>query len=46
MWFQAERIIEVREGDTSRHVCLQKLLLRGTNFDQCSFDPAAEISPA
>jgi hypothetical protein len=46
MWFQAERVIEVREGDTSRHVCLQKLLLRGTNFDQCSFDPAAEISPA
>lgn len=46
MWFQADRVIELREGDTSRHVCLRKLLLRGTNFDQCSFDPAPEISPA
>ena len=46
MWFQADRIVEVREGETSRHVCLRKLLLRGTNFDQCSFDAEAAISPA
>lgn len=46
MWFQADRIIELHEGGTPRRVCLRKLLLRGTNFDQCSFEPAAEISPA
>lgn len=46
MWFQADRIIELREGDTSRQICLRKLLLRGTNFDQCSFDAAADVSPA
>ena len=46
MWFEADRIIEVREGETSRHVRLHKLLMRGTNFDQCSFDTEAPINPA
>lgn len=46
MWFRADSILELREGETSRHVCLRKLLLRGTNFDQCSFDPAEDLSPA
>lgn len=46
MWFQTDRSIEVREGESTRHVCLRKLLLRGTNFDQCSFDAVEEISPA
>ena len=38
--------IEVREGETSRHVSLRKLLLRGTNFDQCSFDTDTVLNPA
>ena len=38
MWFQADRGIEIRDGDQMRHLKLCKLLLRGTNFDQCSFD--------
>ena len=46
MWFEAGRSIEVREGETSRHVRLHKLLMRGTNFDQCSFDTEAPINPA
>ena len=46
MWFQTNRIIEVREGETSRHVSLRKLLLRGTNFDQCSFDTDTVLNPA
>ena len=47
MWFRAERVIEVRDGEALRQVCLRKLLLRGNNFDQCSFelvDPT--LSPA
>lgn len=47
MWFRAERIIEVRDGEVLRQVCLRKLLLRGNNFDQCSFEPVAPtLSPA
>ncbi|MHB8785254.1 MAG: hypothetical protein ACYC5W_03355 [Thauera sp.] len=47
MWFRADRVVEVRDGDVLRQVCLRKLLLRGNNFDQCSFevvDPA--LNPA
>lgn len=46
MWFQTDRVIELREGERSRHVHLRKLLVRGSNFDQCSFDDATEFNPA
>ncbi|HHW63905.1 MAG TPA: hypothetical protein GX403_08145 [Rhodocyclaceae bacterium] len=46
MWFRPGRLVELREGDAVREVCLRKLLLRGTNFDQCSFEPAGQLNPA
>jgi hypothetical protein len=39
MWFQADRIIEVRDDDQVRQFQLRKLMVRGTNYDQCSFEP-------
>lgn len=39
MWFQADRIIEVRDDKQVRQFQLRKLMLRGTNYDQCSYEP-------
>lgn len=36
-WFQPGRVIDVHEDGTLRQLRLERLLLRGTNFDRCSF---------
>lgn len=40
-WFQARRVIEVHEGKAMQ-LRLTKLLARGTNFDQVSFEPLTD----
>lgn len=37
-WFRPERIVEIREQGGVRSLRLKNLLLRGTNFDQISFE--------
>lgn len=44
-WFQAARIIEVRDGEHSRMVRLLRVLRHGANFDQCAFEDVA-LKPA
>lgn len=39
-WFKIDSLLEIRDGDTRQTLRLVKLLMRGTNFDQCSFDLA------
>lgn len=36
-WFRKARVVELRDGAATRMIELDKLLLRGPNFDQCSF---------
>lgn len=44
-WFQPGRVLDLHQEGTLRQVRLERLLLRGTNFDRCSFEPLA-LSPA
>lgn len=46
-WFKKDRIVEVRDGEERQQVRLLKVLMRGANFDQCSFVPVEqEVRPA
>ncbi|MBV2263124.1 MAG: hypothetical protein KUL79_06140, partial [Thauera sp.] len=46
-WFKKDRIVELQDGEERQQVRLLKVLMRGANFDQCSFAPVEqEISPA
>lgn len=46
-WFKAGRTVEVQDGGGRRSVRLSKLLMRGTNFDQCSFEAEEDaLTPA
>lgn len=46
-WFKKDRILEVQDGDERQQVRLLKVLMRGANFDQCSFEAVEqEVSPA
>lgn len=42
-WFKAGRILEIQDGDTRQPLRVLKLLMRGTNFDQCSFEPVEDV---
>jgi hypothetical protein len=37
-WFKKDRILEVQDGEERQQVRLLKVLMRGANFDQCSFE--------
>lgn len=40
-WFRRGRMLELWQDGVARKIELTKLLLRGANFDQCSFDEVA-----
>ncbi|MER2553840.1 MAG: hypothetical protein ABTQ28_11285 [Thauera sp.] len=46
-WFKVGRIVEIQDGDSRQPLRLSKLLMRGTNFDQCSFEPVdGDLTPS
>ena len=46
-WFKKDRILDVQHVGERQQVRLLKVLMRGANFDQCSFEVVEqELSPA